>query len=99
MGSFFCYVSFSRANALKIKNLIKPEYRSVYKIYDCKINENGNTRCMFDDVERTEEVPRNDDDSRSGDGRSNGGGYIPHCVRNRAAVASAFSLKAHTVIP
>jgi len=31
----------------------KPEYRLVYKIYDCRINETGNTKCMFDDIEHT----------------------------------------------
>jgi len=33
----------------------KPEYRLVYKIYDCKININGNISCMFDDIEHTME--------------------------------------------
>ena len=31
----------------------KPEYRLVYKIYDCKINKDGNIGCIFDDVEHT----------------------------------------------
>ena len=33
----------------------KPEYRLVYKIYDCKINKGGNVGCMFDDIEHTME--------------------------------------------
>ena len=33
----------------------KPEYRLVYKIYDCKINKNGNMSCIFDDIEHTME--------------------------------------------
>ena len=31
----------------------KPEYRLVYKLYDCKINKDGNPKCMFDDIEHT----------------------------------------------
>jgi addiction module RelE/StbE family toxin len=31
----------------------KPEYRLVYKIYDCKVNKGGNLGCMYDDVEHT----------------------------------------------
>jgi hypothetical protein len=31
----------------------KPEYRLVYKIYNCKINEDDNLKCMFDDIEHT----------------------------------------------
>ncbi|MDR2972449.1 MAG: hypothetical protein LBU83_11065 [Bacteroidales bacterium] len=31
----------------------KPEYRLVYKIYACRINEDGNLKCMFDDIEHT----------------------------------------------
>ena len=31
----------------------KPEYRLVYKIYDCKINKDGKADCMFDDIEHT----------------------------------------------
>ena len=33
----------------------KPEYRLVYKIYDCRISKDGNPKCMFDDVEHTAE--------------------------------------------
>ena len=33
----------------------KPEYRLVYKIYDCRIEKGGNLRCMFDDIEHTNE--------------------------------------------
>ena len=33
----------------------KPEYRLVYKIYDCRINKDGNPACMFDDIEHAEE--------------------------------------------
>ena len=33
----------------------KPEYRLVYKIYDCKTNKNGTISCMFDDIEHTAE--------------------------------------------
>ena len=31
----------------------KPEYRLVYKIYDCRVQKNGNPMCMFDDIEHT----------------------------------------------
>jgi len=31
----------------------KPEYRLVYKIYNCKINKDKNPKCMFDDIEHT----------------------------------------------
>jgi mRNA-degrading endonuclease RelE of RelBE toxin-antitoxin system len=31
----------------------KPEYRLVYKIYQCRINKNGNLMCMFDDIQHT----------------------------------------------
>jgi len=31
----------------------KPEYRMVYKMYDCRIVKNGNPTCMFDDIEHT----------------------------------------------
>ena len=31
----------------------KPEYRLVYKIYDCRISKNGNLECMFDDIEHS----------------------------------------------
>jgi len=30
-----------------------PEYRLVYKIYNCRISENGNPTCLFDDIEHT----------------------------------------------
>jgi mRNA-degrading endonuclease RelE of RelBE toxin-antitoxin system len=33
----------------------KPEYRLVYKMYDCRIVDNGNPVCMFDDIEHTME--------------------------------------------
>jgi mRNA-degrading endonuclease RelE of RelBE toxin-antitoxin system len=33
----------------------KPEYRLIYKIYDCRINMKGVPKCMFDDVEHTTE--------------------------------------------
>ena len=33
----------------------KPEYRLVYKIYDCRISKDGNLSCMFDDIEHTPE--------------------------------------------
>jgi len=41
----FCKFSFGR----------NPEYRLVYKIYDCRIEKGGNIKCMFDDIEHTEE--------------------------------------------
>ena len=28
----------------------KPEYRLVYKIYECRINKESNPKCMFDDI-------------------------------------------------
>jgi len=31
----------------------KPEYRLVYKIYDCRIVSDGKPACMFDDIEHT----------------------------------------------
>ena len=31
----------------------KPEYRLVYKIYECLINKEDNPNCMFDDIEHT----------------------------------------------
>lgn len=31
----------------------KPEYRLVYKVYDCKLNTDENPKCMFDDIEHT----------------------------------------------
>jgi mRNA-degrading endonuclease RelE of RelBE toxin-antitoxin system len=31
----------------------KPEYRLVYKTYDCRIVDHGNPVCMFDDIEHT----------------------------------------------
>ena len=31
----------------------KPEYRLVYKIYDCRIYKDGNPVCKFDDIEHT----------------------------------------------
>jgi len=33
----------------------KPEYRLVYKIYECRINKEKNPKCMFDDIEHTTE--------------------------------------------
>jgi mRNA-degrading endonuclease RelE of RelBE toxin-antitoxin system len=33
----------------------KPEYRLVYKMYDCRIFNDGNPVCMFDDIEHTTE--------------------------------------------
>ena len=33
----------------------KPEYRLVYKIYDCRISKDGNPTCMFEDIEHTAE--------------------------------------------
>ncbi|GHV48636.1 hypothetical protein FACS1894181_04940 [Bacteroidia bacterium] len=33
----------------------KPEYRLVYKIYQCLIKKNGILECQFDDVEHTPE--------------------------------------------
>jgi len=33
----------------------KPEYRLVYKIYDCRIYKDGNPACKFDDIEHTVE--------------------------------------------
>ena len=33
----------------------KPEYRLVYKIYDCRISKDGNPACMFEDIEHTTE--------------------------------------------
>jgi len=33
----------------------KPEYRLVYKIYNCRIFKNGNVMCMFNDIEHTDE--------------------------------------------
>ena len=44
-GNFqgFCKFSFGH----------KPEYRLVYKIYDCRIEKDGNPQCIFDDVEHT----------------------------------------------
>jgi len=33
----------------------KPEYRLVYKIYECRINKENNPKCMFDDIEHTTE--------------------------------------------
>ena len=33
----------------------KPEYRLVYKIYDCRISKDGDMSCMFDDIEHTPE--------------------------------------------
>jgi mRNA-degrading endonuclease RelE of RelBE toxin-antitoxin system len=33
----------------------KPEYRLVYKIYACKIYKDGNSACMFADIEHTPE--------------------------------------------
>jgi len=33
----------------------KPEFRLVYKIYNCKINNKGNLKCLFDDIEHTKE--------------------------------------------
>ena len=33
----------------------KPEYRLVYKIYDCRRYQNGNPICLFDDIEHTRE--------------------------------------------
>jgi len=31
----------------------KPEYRLVYKIYNCRILNNGSPACMFNDIEHT----------------------------------------------
>ena len=31
----------------------KPEYRLVYKIYHCRVNNDGKITCMFDDIEHT----------------------------------------------
>jgi len=31
----------------------KPEYRLVYKIYDCRIEKDGTPKCLFDDIEHT----------------------------------------------
>jgi addiction module RelE/StbE family toxin len=31
----------------------RPDYRLVYKIYDCRINKDGQPKCMFDDIEHT----------------------------------------------
>jgi mRNA-degrading endonuclease RelE of RelBE toxin-antitoxin system len=31
----------------------KPEYRLVYKIYQCRIYKDGKLTCMFDDIEHT----------------------------------------------
>ena len=31
----------------------KPEYRLVYKMYNCRIFNNGNLACMFDDIVHT----------------------------------------------
>ena len=31
----------------------RPEYRIVYKIYDCRIEKDGNPKCLFDDIEHT----------------------------------------------
>ena len=31
----------------------KPEYRLVYKIYDCRITKGKDVGCMFDDIEHT----------------------------------------------
>ncbi len=39
----------------------KPEYRMVYKIYQCRMEENGNPKCMFDDIEHTKEELSNCD--------------------------------------
>jgi len=33
----------------------KPEYRLVYRIYDCRIVKDGKPACMFDDIEHTPE--------------------------------------------
>ena len=33
----------------------KPEYRLVYKIYDCRIGKDENVKCLFDDIEHTKE--------------------------------------------
>ena len=33
----------------------KPEYRLVYKIYQCLTNKGGKPTCMFDDIEHTPE--------------------------------------------
>ena len=46
-GSFqgFCKFSFGH----------KPEYRLVYKIYNCRIEKDRSLKCMFDDIEHTTE--------------------------------------------
>ena len=31
----------------------KPEYRLVYKIYDCRIDKDGKSTCIFNDIEHT----------------------------------------------
>jgi mRNA-degrading endonuclease RelE of RelBE toxin-antitoxin system len=31
----------------------RPEYRLVYKIYDCRIENDGDIKCMFEDIEHT----------------------------------------------
>jgi mRNA-degrading endonuclease RelE of RelBE toxin-antitoxin system len=31
----------------------KPEYRLIYKLYDCRIKEKSNVKCQFDDIEHT----------------------------------------------
>ena len=31
----------------------KPEYRLVYKIYNCKTDKNGQSSCIFNDIEHT----------------------------------------------
>ena len=33
----------------------KPEYRLIYRIYDCRTSKDGNPACMFDDIEHTTE--------------------------------------------
>jgi mRNA-degrading endonuclease RelE of RelBE toxin-antitoxin system len=33
----------------------KPEYRLIYKLYDCRIEKAGNPKCMFDDIKHTPE--------------------------------------------
>ena len=32
----------------------KPEYRLVYKVYQCRLTKDGKPMCMFDDIEHTE---------------------------------------------
>ena len=46
-GNFqgFCKFSFGH----------RPEYRLVYKMYDCRIEKGGNLKCLFDDIEHTME--------------------------------------------